>query len=166
LLGSYSCLLLRFGLEAGLEGNRRLYTSTLELPTGDIGYQYATRRWFFAALVGGGYTLTGLYRSEHSRAWTLGDFGYGGELVASWQRDGTAEGPRIFTRLTSRRIDLDEGPLDAGRFDLCGGGAEVTVCTGAEAFLLPTSDRAGGHAVHLAVGFGPRTRSFELGAEP
>jgi hypothetical protein len=115
----------RAGFDGRMQGNDRLYFSTLELPRLTLGWQYLDGRTALEVGVRGGPILSGRYNP--------GDEGYR-RLSGSFEVGAFASATISILKLdaTAMRIDAkDTGtgrPVDVARGSLCGIAGKVGVC--------------------------------------
>jgi hypothetical protein len=115
----------RAGFDGRMQGNDKLYFSSLELPRLTLGWQYLSGRMVVEAGARGGPILAGRYNP--------GDEGYR-RLSGSLEYGGFASVQLDFVRvdLTAMRIDArntgNGRPVDVGRGSLCALAGKVGIC--------------------------------------
>jgi hypothetical protein len=129
----------RVGLDGRIQGNDRLYFSSLELPRLALGWQFMSQKTVLEMGVRGGPILTGRFNPGDDGVRSISGSLEGGAF-ASIQFD--------FVRLEANamRIDArktgDHSPVDVGRAALCGLAGKVGIC--ADMMMFRGTARFGG----------------------
>lgn len=114
----------RLGLRAQMLGNDVLWTSLVELPELELGYQLLRRTLHLELAARGGAVLVGRYNPDGARRPLGSAFEYGG-LVAT--RVGAVDFDLEWTRIEARGSDPGT-PVDVLSALLCGGANYFGVC--------------------------------------
>jgi hypothetical protein len=119
-------LVVRIGFEGYVMGNKDLYASMLELPQGQLGYQYLAGRTLFEIGAKTGAVLTGRYRdplADETRKMgpSIEGGAYGSIHFSPVRLDGS------FTRVAVHNDDLGT-PIDVATGAVCGLGRWFAVC--------------------------------------
>jgi hypothetical protein len=149
----------RIGIEGFLMGNQSFYSSTLELPKGEFGYQLLDRSLLFEVAATAGPVLAGRFNVEGAPRHALGGlFQVGGHL---------AFGARpLHLELGVRRVGFDDsgqGDLEEVASSLCGLPSVFTVCADARYLADGVGDaEPGARIAYLGVRLGVLTSPRDL----
>jgi hypothetical protein len=119
--------LLRLGARGWLEGNDRFYSSLIELPSVQAGYQLFRRAVLFELAAQGGVALVGRFNVEDAPSRALGQaWTYGGHGALHWRR--------VLLNATWSRIEAGSRPVSVLRVQLCGAAYWLLLCTELDRF--------------------------------
>jgi hypothetical protein len=150
--------LARIGIEGFLMGNQSFYSSMLELPKGEFGYQFLDRSMLFEAAVTAGPVLAGRFNVEGAPKHPLGGlFQVGGHF---------AFGARpVHLELGARRLGFGESgqrDLDEVSTSICGLPSVFTVCADARYLADVVGEEApGARVAYLGVRLGVITSATD-----
>lgn len=156
-LGRWHGPFFRLGFKGYLYGNDDLYSSILELPTGQLGYQILIgHRLLFELAADVAPVLVGRYDAGDAVPRKLGkSFDYGGHLGF---RAGGVHLEMAVSRI-DRGPDYTLDPLDVFRGELCAAAWPIAICVDGRAYHGQVFvHHAGGDAIGT-------TQSYYLGAE-
>jgi hypothetical protein len=125
----------RLGARGFMLGNQRLYHALLELPLGQIGYQYLSRRLHLELAGRAGPVLVGRYNVGDEASRKLGSaFEWGGHAAIAWEP--------VRLELSAMRVEASRSgpgtPLDVLGARLCGVAAHLGVCADADFYTGDT----------------------------
>jgi hypothetical protein len=123
-LGRHEGLVSRLGLRGHLLGNHAFYTSLVELPLLELGYQRIGRDFGFDLAARGGAVLIGRFNPDEAERRLGGSFEWGGVLALRVHHvDFNLDWTRIEARNTG-----PETPVDMLRGLVCAGARFFGVC--------------------------------------
>lgn len=117
-------LVSRLGARGHLLGNHAFYSSLVELPMLELGYQRIDRNFRFDFALRGGAVLVGRFNPDGDRRRLGGSFEYGGLLSF---RVGPVDFDLDWTRIEARKSEPGT-PIDMLRGLVCGGPRFFGVC--------------------------------------
>ncbi|RYE82106.1 MAG: hypothetical protein EOO75_21205 [Myxococcales bacterium] len=136
---------VRTGIRGQIGGNRRLYTSFLELPHAEAGYQYLDDRWMLEVGARTGVVLAGRYNptgeGHHRLGRSLEFSGYVALSIAQLRLEASV-----------MRVDRagDRRPVDVGRVDAClWPGASYAVCFDGQWLRIRRDDATTGESYEV-----------------
>ena len=116
---------LRLGGRGWIQGNDDLYSSLIELPTLHAGYHLFKRGLLIEIAARGGVALIGRFRTADASARRLGE---------SWVWGGhaTVHVGRALLSAEWSRLEVQSGPVDVARVQLCGSAHWLLLCGNVE----------------------------------